>query len=158
ASGGLVRTGHQGVPFGDAARASRRFCSAKPNGCGDPLVTTLHAVDMQTALRLHLFEHPPQNGVKYQSGFIALLKDARGSTGRDENGVVVRDEHTQSWIGAAAYMILLDQVGTCFAVPGQTPVDREDMIHALRAFSGLTDNREIQALYALRCAYAHDYS
>jgi hypothetical protein len=96
--------------------------------------------------------------VRYKSSLIALLEHARAETGRDpETGAVVSDARVASWLGAVAYIVLLDQIGSCFLMPGKPATDSEKVIHALRTFTNLSDDKEIQALYALRCAFAHDF-
>jgi hypothetical protein len=56
-------------------------------------------------------------------------------------------------------MVLLDQIGKCFKPVG-SPVSKEPraFIKAVHYFSQIADARHIDALYALRCAFAHDFS
>ena len=55
-------------------------------------------------------------------------------------------------------MALLDQIGTCFKPSASSLITTGNAISkALKYFSTLSDG-EINALYALRCAFAHDYS
>lgn len=116
-------------------------------------------LDVNTILTAHLYAQPPINGVQYKSSFIALLTDARGAADRDlATGQVESGKRSMSWLGAAAYLVLLDQVGTCFQIPGQPPTDHVTVIHAVRSFSQVGDEPTLQALYALRCALAHDYA
>ncbi len=91
------------------------------------------------------------------SGFAAALGDARKATGRDKNGQKIDSSKHGCWLGAIGYMALLDQMGTCFKPVG-VPVEQGNTIRkALRYFSTLPDN-EIDAIYALCCAFAHDFS
>lgn len=109
------------------------------------------------AIEFHLTTHPPVEGIHTFSGFVAALRDARIATGRDEFGRKV--DHTKSgcWLGAIGYIALLDQIGTCFK-PKQEAYENGTSIHrALKYFSNLSDD-EIEALYALRCSFAHDFS
>jgi hypothetical protein len=63
-------------------------------------------------------------------------------------------------LGTLAYLILLDQIGGCFAPrthPRSTPLPNA-VARALAYFApGLSDT-DIITLYALRCAFAHDYA
>jgi hypothetical protein len=117
------------------------------------------------ALARHLITSPvddPVSGLRYVSGFVAALGDARASSGRDENGVVVDEDVTGHWLGAVAWMVLLDQIGTCFrhTPPGTTPTAAcgRSLLDALHWWYRELPEREAKALYALRCAFAHDYS
>ncbi len=61
-----------------------------------------------------------------------------------------------SWLGALGYIVLLDQIGHSLgAAPSASP--QGDLRDALQDFTQLP-TREIHALWALRCAFAHDYS
>jgi hypothetical protein len=68
-------------------------------------------------------------------------------------------EH-DSWVGALGYLALLDQIGTCFVRkgrPDRSTSASNPIVSALQQFTELADD-EIAALYALRCAFAHDFS
>lgn len=92
------------------------------------------------------------------SGFTAALRDARGATGRNlVTGIIVKPELTCSWLGAVGYLILLDQIGTCFKPHGDAVVEGNTINRALSYFTDLSTS-DRNALYALRCAFAHDYS
>ena len=113
----------------------------------------------QTTLLQHLSSEPMTlQGHTVFSGFTAALRDARGATGRDPaTGAIVNPEHTYSWLGAVGYLVLLDQIGTCFK-----PADTKDVVgntinRALSYFTNLSE-ADRNAIYALRCAFAHDYS
>ena len=109
------------------------------------------------AIKFHLTNHHPAEGIHIYSGFVAALGDARAATGRDEFGRKVDHTKFGCWLGAIGYMALLDQIGSCFK-PKQKPYESGTSIHkALRYFTNLT-NGEIEALYALRCSFAHDFS
>lgn len=113
----------------------------------------------QNALLQHLASEPVTvEGHTVFSGFTAALRDARGATGRDSaTGIIVNPEHTCSWLGAVGYLILLDQIGTCFKPAGTGDVEGNTINRALYYFTDLPETDRI-ALYALRCAFAHDYS
>jgi len=116
-------------------------------------------LDEKTAVTLHLYERPPINGIQYKSSLIALLGDARGAAERDaETGLVRPGKLSTSWLGAAGYLILLDQVGTCFKLKGPDVRGDNPISRALLYFSQVQDDPTLDALYALRNALAHDYS
>src|SRR5215218_8997242 len=76
--------------------------------------------DARAAIERHLYECEPAAGMKYQSSLIAILGDARGAADRDGEGRVKPNKRSQSWLGATAYLILLDQVGKTFKVKWNT--------------------------------------
>jgi hypothetical protein len=112
------------------------------------------------AIMTHLSYKPPADGVHLLSSFAAALRDARMVTGRDvSTGEVGDPNRCGSWLGALGYMVLLDQIGKSFKPVG-VPVskERQAFIRALHYFSRIEDALEVDALYALRCAFAHDFS
>jgi hypothetical protein len=111
----------------------------------------------RAAMTRHLVDVPAVDGRQYRSCFNALLGDARHAAGRDTTGTLVRRSETL-WLGATAYLVLLDQIGKTFTLAG-FPVDqsRPAINRALACFTDL-DSASIEALYALRCSLAHDYS
>lgn len=112
---------------------------------------------IRDAITRHLYDHEPANGVKYQSSLIAVLGDARAAAGRDSQGQLQPGRRGESWLAAAAYLVLLDQVGTSFTLAG-VEATRPSIHHALKVFSPVQDDQTIEALYALRCALVHDFS
>ncbi len=93
----------------------------------------------------------------YTSVFRALLRDARQVTRRDlDTGMKLEGSHT-FWLGALGYLILLDQIGTCFKPRNKPSVSGSPLIRALTYFSALQKD-ERDAIYALRCSLAHGYS
>ena len=87
----------------------------------------------------------------------AGLQDARNATGRDgTTGAKLSGVSHGSWLGSLGYMAVLDQIGGCFET-AKTGVTGSSIERALRHFTTLTE-ADIQAIYALRCAFAHDYS
>lgn len=110
------------------------------------------------AISRHLYDQHAVNGIKYQSSLIAVLGDARAAADRDGNGEVRPDRRSQSWLAATAYLALLDQVGTSFAIVGVGVAGPTPIHHALKTFSHVQDESTTEALYALRCALLHDYS
>jgi hypothetical protein len=109
------------------------------------------------AIELHLSNHPPPERIHVFSGFAAALSDARKATGRDDLGRKVDHTKHGCWLGAIGYMALLDQIGTCFKPKQKSYENANSIRKALKYFSNLSDD-EIEALYALRCCFAHDFS
>jgi hypothetical protein len=118
--------------------------------------------NVQQAIARHLGgDQPFAGGQLYRSSFHALLTEARDAAGRDElTGTLIIPERGQRWLGTTAYLMLLDQVGTCFEPTDSTRLATKvnPFLRALIHFSTVTDDLERKALYALRCAFAHDYS
>ena len=151
-----------GYPRGVAwtVTAARRWSSLRR--------PTIQLLDLRTHLALarHLITSPVDDhvsGLRYVSGFVAALGAARGASGRDENGIVVAEGETGHWLGAVAWMVLLDQIGTCFRPTppaGATPIPPcgRSLLNALHWWYPELPEPEAKALYALRCAFAHDYS
>jgi hypothetical protein len=116
------------------------------------------SVSAAEAISAHLRNQPPVNGVHCRSSLVALLRDARGVANRDlESGRVRKGTDSQSWLAATAYLVLLDQIGSCFKRTGVPSLSPRPVIHALLSFSSVTEP-EAHALYALRNALGHDYS
>jgi hypothetical protein len=113
----------------------------------------------QNAITLLLLCKPVRKlGAVHSSGFCAALKDARAATKRDpEDGGKLPGEKHGSWLGALGYMVLLDQIGKCFRPQSKHAIQGSAIHKALTYFTTL-GNAEMDALYALRCAFAHDYS
>jgi len=92
------------------------------------------------------------------SALIRALGNIRKETGRDKNGLKILGEDHGSWLGAIGYMVILDQIGNCFRPRTRLTLHNLSSIQkALRYFTHL-GHRRINAIYALRCALAHDYS
>lgn len=116
------------------------------------------------AIRFHLTNYYNEsNGLTFFSGFCGALKDARKMTGRNiETGHKDNSNefgHLGSWLGTIGYLSLLDQIGGCFKKIGEPIIDskKSGIIKALKYFSDLNDDK-INAIYALRNSFAHDYS
>lgn len=114
---------------------------------------------MKQVITKHLVYKPSTESGHYFSSFTAALRDARSSTGRDvDHGNIINPLSTGSWLGALGYMALLDQIGTCFRPKTASVYIKINSINkALLYFSSLQP-AEKDAIYALRCAFAHDYS
>jgi hypothetical protein len=115
--------------------------------------------DEKEAIKAHLYQSPPVNGVQYQSSFMAILRDARGAAERDlDSGAIGPGKQSVSWLAATGYLVLLGQIGTCFTTHNiQAIVDNNAIIRALRYFSHVQDEPTLEALVALRNALTHDY-
>jgi len=93
------------------------------------------------------------------SSFTAALRDARHATGRDEvTGKVSEWGKQGNWLGAIGYLLLLDQIGTSFKRKDAPALKCPSIIRALQGFSSISNRLDMEALYALRCALAHDFS
>jgi hypothetical protein len=109
------------------------------------------------ALEAHFSKIFSEGGVTRFSGFVAARNDARVATGRDGNGNKIPGGYQGSWLGAVGYMSLLDQIGSCFKPKARSSVSGNTIFKALSYFSQLTSD-QINAIYALRCAFSHDFS
>lgn len=110
------------------------------------------------AIAMHLIGSGTAGPIVIKSGLRAGLEDARSSTGRfPATGAKIIGASHGSWLGAVGYMIVLDQIGSCFKPESIPPVSGNTIEKALSYFSNL-NQAERNALYALRCAFAHDYS
>jgi hypothetical protein len=115
-------------------------------------------MNTRTALDLHLFEQANVGGVSIDSALVRGLCNVRKETGRDKNGFKITGEDHGSWLGAIGYMAILDQTGNCFKPRTCPALGNENSIQkALRYFTRL-GKCKINAIYALRCSLAHDYS
>ena len=113
------------------------------------------------AIKRHLSNNKEEENRTCFSGFMAALLDAREITGRDPLGYYTGNElKAESWLGAMGYMALLDQIGKCFKPKDADKVEDNSYKKALKyfeSFYGIDDN-DINALYALRNAFMHDFS
>jgi hypothetical protein len=118
-------------------------------------------ISRKQALEIHFA--PPNRTATHEflSAFQKGLEDCRAATYRDRlTGQSLPNHEHDSWVGALGYLCLLEQIGTCFqkkghSLPASTP--ENSLVRALLTFSTLRD-KEIAAIYALRCAFAHDFS
>jgi len=109
-------------------------------------------------IKLHLSYTAPSGAATMFSGFSKGLREARESSGRNlDTGDKLSNRSHASWLAFIGYMSLLDQIGSCFKPKG-TPIEQGSAItKALKYFSAL-DEKSIDALYALRNAFTHDFS
>lgn len=96
------------------------------------------------------------------SSLTAALRDARQATGRDvnsgENKNKENNPSASNWLGATCYLIILEQLGKCYK--GRNDPDQSGLSpiqKCLRNHTQLTPD-QCDAIYALRNAFAHDYS
>ena len=115
----------------------------------------------EAAISSHLASITKTKDITLFSGFMAALRDARKFTKRDQDtGHKLHGDdcgNFGSWLGAVGYLILLDQIGGCFKPKSAKNIDGNQIIKALRYFTELS-LLEAKAIYALRCAFAHDFS
>jgi len=103
------------------------------------------------------------------SCFVAALRDAGFCLGRDlKTGLRVSAQHDlASWPGTFVYLVLLEQIGKTLRPKGGRDLppkagkklsDEHPLERALRQFAaGNVTLTQRKALYALRCALAHEY-
>ncbi len=124
------------------------------------------------AIRQHLGDVQEHENKFMISGFRQALNEARTATGRNEKGEILEEHCRTPWLSALCYMALLDQIGSCFkrkGVPdtfprernnGRTP-DFKKTLYRFGVFEETNDDEKkekIDALYALRCSFAHDFA
>lgn len=117
---------------------------------------------MNTKQAIEKFLTAPSDGnVQFFSTLYKGLVDCRSATNRDmQTGKKLADKEHDSWVGALGYLALLDLIGTCLTRGGRNVTalgEGNPFVHALEVFTDLKTG-EIAALYALRCAFAHDFS
>ncbi len=117
----------------------------------------------QQAILAHLTNLSQGQIITYFSGFVAALRDARKFTKRNQdNGQKLTDDSCGdhgSWLGTIGYLSLLDQIGKCFKPRATAMINGENSISkALKYFATHIPDAEVDAIYALRNAFAHDYS
>ena len=117
----------------------------------------------QQTIIAHLTNFTPGHNITYFSGFVAALRDARKFTKRNQDNGQKRPDDTcgdhGSWLGAIGYLSLLDQIGKCFKPRAAAVINNENAISkSLRYFATHIPIPEVDAIYALRNAFAHDYS
>lgn len=108
------------------------------------------------------FLSPPRGDeVQFLSSLFKGVFDCRAATNRYlDSGEKIPEADHDSWVGALGYLSLLDLIGTCLARKGfrtNPNTDTSPFVNALKAFTDLQSD-QISALYALRCAFAHDFS
>ena len=97
-----------------------------------------------------------------ESCLTAALRDARKISGRNlttgQPDTANQCGHLGSWSGAMCYLTILDQIGECYRPNAKAQIPNGFAIKkALKYFTTLSDP-EIDAIYALRNAFFHDFS
>ena len=94
------------------------------------------------------------------SSLVAVLRDARAATGRsEETGVLQPGQEARAgnWLGTLGYMVMIEHIGKIFR-PHAAAQEQRNFRGALANFAPHLKAEERNALYALRCCFAHDYS
>jgi len=124
---------------------------------GGEFVLKFSQIGASELVRQYLTFHDPAR----VSSLLAILRDARGATGRsEETGQLQPEQEGRAghWLGALGYMVTIEQIGKCFRPRGATPQLPPGFRRALADFAPHLTKQERDALYALRCCFAHDYS
>lgn len=96
--------------------------------------------------------------MEYKSPYMAALTDARAATGRNvSNGTIEDEGKLGNWAGTLAYLVLIDHIGIFITKTAGASTEPRAFTRTLADFTTLT-HQERMALYALRCAFAHQYS
>lgn len=104
------------------------------------------------------FNNPKKGGgYEIKSPYIAALIDSRITTGRNKKSGNKLNKSHGSWIGSLGYMALLDHVGKIIKQANKPNLEKNSFLNSLHNFSDLNE-KQIYALYSLRCSFAHDYS
>ncbi|MHB1286756.1 MAG: hypothetical protein ACYCYP_09390 [Leptospirales bacterium] len=114
----------------------------------------------QEAIDIHLSLKEPNevNGTSYFSCLGHALKEARSVTGRNvESGELEDKNGSHKWLGAIAYLLIVDQIGECYKTSEGIPKVESPFRKALHYFSDLS-KMDSKILYGLRCSLVHNYS
>jgi len=129
-------------------------------------------MDKKTAIDIHLKQNylKADDGLIHFSTLCGAIKDSRKMTGRNiDTGAKDGSNtcgHLGSWLGTMGYITILDQIGKCYRPKNKVPLEKNKVpleknksaiIKALNYFTDFNDS-EINALYALRNAFFHDFS
>lgn len=104
--------------------------------------------------------------LKVQSSLPKALIEARWITGRDaKTGEPLPDSNSQDhlgwWSGTVIYLTILDHIGAIYKIKEQLrrfDDKPQDILKALDYFAPEIDLKKATAIYALRCAFHHDFS
>ena len=96
------------------------------------------------------------------SSLVAALRDARQTTGRDletgKNPDRFNNSQKSNWLGTLCYLIILDQLGKCYKAKSDPDLKKISPIQRCLKLNTQLPDEQIDAVYALRNAFAHDYS
>ena len=110
---------------------------------------------------LTLFKDHDEKTVVFSS-LIAALRDARQATGRDLDTGICADRFNNNqksnWLGTLCYLIILDQMGKCYKAKTDPALTKLSPIQRCLKLNTQLPDEQIDAIYALRNAFAHDYS
>jgi hypothetical protein len=117
------------------------------------LVVTRADLSIEQARTLYLFGPAdiriPQATYHVRTSLEAALTDARSIVDRNELGAVGNPDRSRAWIGAAGYLMLIDQISSVFDYGGFEKLLMSDL-------AGLSP-AEAGAIYGLRNAFIHSY-
>ena len=106
-----------------------------------------------------LFKHPwRQNNMFCKSTYISVLIESRKLTGRNiKTGNKLQKSHG-SWLGSLGYMVIIDLLADVINISFRSAQGEytNNSIKFMRQFFNLSYD-EACSLYALRCAFAHDF-
>ena len=115
------------------------------------------ALTEQEIIWRHLTIYTRNKSMVRISTLMAGLRDARGACNRYAKTGLKRPQKAHgSWLETIGYLILLDHIGKCFKPSGKQRVEGSEIRKALKYFTAL-DKPQIDAICALRHAFAHDY-
>lgn len=112
------------------------------------------------ALTIHdFFRHPwKQGGYVCKSGYISVLIESRKLTGRNiKTGNKLKKPHG-SWLGSLGYMVIIDLLADLIDISfiSNQGEYQNNFIKFIRQFFNLSYD-DACSIYALRCAFAHDF-
>jgi hypothetical protein len=110
---------------------------------------------------LYLNSERDENGRISESSLVHALRNIRLITERDQDtGVAKPHGYLGNWIGAIGYITILDQVGKCYRPSSKERIKDAKMSPIKKALFYFTDlkEKEVEAIYALRNAFHHDFS
>jgi hypothetical protein len=146
----------QGVAVVDTGQT----VSMGPRPSGAAAATAGRFTPEDRALLLdHVGAYPPPIDESYHSTFNAGVGEARALTGRDATGALTGEGTRTLWGGTLIYLALLEQIGHSLRPLRGRTIRKEPTIEkAIRQFAPrAATQRQRQVLYALRCAFAHEF-
>ena len=116
------------------------------------------SLDDQAALHRYVFQvETPENG-GHVSTFRAALHDARKFGGRNLETGIVEGEATAVWSSVLLYLVLMEQAGKVICPAPDRLTKGSDLRDTLRRFASGLDEDDLDVLYALRNAFAHEFA
>jgi len=114
-------------------------------------------------IHLNLQGYKDSSNLIHESSLVAGLRTSRQIAGRNVDTGVADGANTcgylGSWNGAMGYITILDQIGKCYR-PDSKPKNTTSAASIKKALEYFTTlgTAEINAIYALRNAFFHDFS